>query len=302
MNKMGKKILNIKIILVVNLFIWNSTFGQINIINLKPSDSCCTSFYKDGQIKSFFLKEQFVTRGYSQGMWIFYDSVCDRTKQSQNIISNIAKDNNSDIEILHYRDSIAVLYENNFKLAIYKDRKQVEILLHKCNNTGLLLEYNDKSRINRFLVHRLVDGRYQNEEYYSDLYFNSVSLDKKFEFRLADNIYLSVDFYSNFYIKSIHYVLQESNDIFVIYFYSENRPNKYGHYNTQIGRTGKWYTYYENGKLQSEGEYSGSKFEYDKEYDVRKNNKWIYYTVQGCIEKEEFWDNGKLIKTDFFDN
>lgn len=289
--------------LAVNLLASVSSFGQLNISSLKPKDSCCTAFYKDGQIKRFFLKEQFAIRGYSQGIWINFDSVCNRLKQSQNIVSQTLEDNNSNVKVLHYKDSVAILYEDNFRLPIYRDLKQLEIILHNCNNTGLLLEYDEKALTKRFLIFKLVNGRYQNEKYYSNLYFNSISLENNFQFRLPNDDYITVDFYKNYYIKSIRYSSQKNNTMFSISFHLGNKPNEYGYYNSEKGRFGKWYTYYENGKLQSEGEYSGSKFKYDekykehKEYDINKDGEWIYYTQKGCIEKEEFWKSGKLVQS-----
>src|SRR5690606_31201398 len=200
----------------------------------------------------------------------------------------VTENNNWRTSIYHYRDSVALLYEDRFKLKIYEGKQVFQLILHNYDNLGLYIDYNEDLSVNRLLIHKVRDGKYENDKYYTDLNFNRISLDKKHEFRLPDDNLLRVEFSKNLYIKRLMYFHDTKGEqkVFAMNFYEENRPKEYGNIDLKKGRVGKWYTYYKNGKLESEGTYSGSTLKDDVESDLKKEGKWIYYTLWGCIDYE----------------
>ena len=70
-------------------------------------------------------------------------------------------------------------------------------------------------------------------------------------------------------------------------FYCDGGLKNKGEYilGTDI-KTGKWRTYFSNGKLESEGEYKNGK----------KIGTWIYYHETGQFREEKIFKNGRILK------
>lgn len=285
-----------KILLAIITLVASESIAQVNLHTLKANDTCCSRYYKDGQLKYFELNNQYLTHRDGMYMEVYLDSVCDIDKQEQSIKKNVVEDNNWRRSIFHYKDSISIYFLDRFKLPIYKNKNCFGIILHNYGNLGLYVEYNNDLLVNRFSVQKVVEGKYNNEIYYSDLYFNLTSLEKSFSFTTVNNNYLYLDFSTKFFLKELRYFYNHNGNDMVLWvnFFDKNKPKEYGNIDSVKGRTGKWYSYYENGKLKSEGEYSGSKFKRDEEFDIKKTGKWIYYTNEGCIDYQEIWEDGIL--------
>ena len=278
-------------------------YSQVKLNDIKSTDTINTKFYKNGQIKSFVLKKQFLTNRHGEKMTVFLDSTCKNTKQ-QKIIKNETIDlSNWDNLIEHYNDSITLFnryyrYYRNPKLDNVKNDFSVKINSRDCPQVSITVSIDKDSLVKRVLISKNFANSYTTEKYYNDLYFKSISLEKHFDYIIENNNYLTVDFYRKSFIKEIkyQYISGEKIKIKLIKFYLNNKPKEYGHYYNTSGRTGIWYTYYENGRVSSEGEYFGSEFDSNgNEINIKKTGKWIYYTKQGCVEKEEVWDKGVLI-------
>ena len=178
--------------------------------------------------------------------------------------------------------------DNYYSIILNCKRKPIEIYF----------KYDKDSLVNRIVVSKIDSTSYKTyRTYLAQDYKIATSFVGDFIYQSDNNFSLHISFIDKF---NMNYVVYRESEVFSVYvkFLKNNIPNIYGHYNLK-GRTGIWYTYYENGRLSSEGEYSGSDFDSNgNEINIKKTGKWVYYTNQGCVEKEEIWDNGKLISPD----
>lgn len=125
--------------------------------------------------------------------------------------------------------------------------------------------------------------------------------------------------YSNGYLGNLLYFKLNKLDSLFITYYKNGHMMFTGNYK-EDARTGLWKEYYENGKLKSEGSYCGDidpiivtyynvdslKNEYPTlledtiivNYTLDfKSGTWKYYNEETKLIREEFYEKGKLIKT-----
>ncbi len=64
---------------------------------------------------------------------------------------------------------------------------------------------------------------------------------------------------------------------------------------------GTWEEWYENGKVKVKGQYAERDPAYKGEYTLSKKvGTWKYYTEEGKLVKEEFYEDGTLVKTNSY--
>jgi hypothetical protein len=227
-------------------------------------------------------------------LFVRYDSICS-AKQKQKLI--YAESSND--KFLFFKDSLIIRNwnmnnsESHFRMQIYLKSK-------KYDNLTISIIYNRKNLLCSQLTISKPDSiSFDSSKIYVQNDFDDIKLTGSQRYNLANNRYISLEFNELNIIDNLHYFINNNEEL-VVKFSGFYIPKEYGFFrysnNIKQSRFGTWYTYFENSKLSSEGAYSGSKFEANgKEYDIKKTGKWVYYTKQGCIDKEETWDNGVLI-------
>ena len=282
-----------KNIVKILIFYCSHFYSQTNPVN--------TDYYKNGGIKHIFFKNDWIHPANTVD--VYYDSLCAKKDKSHRIIDSAKgwiKESrfflrDSTIILKHFGKTFNDLYGISFDIAIYEP-----------NHISIYLNITKDSLIDRIGVQRCKDDidfplrmgktllwtEYSKPTEIKEL--NPVLLDND----LGD---LIVSFYSKYFIKRIIYRrknFKNKNEFLntEYLFYNNNKIKQHGTYLFGFGRIGKWYTYYENGKLSSEGEYSGSEFGSNGiEFNIKKTGKWFYYSEKGCINKEEKWNNGVLV-------
>ena len=231
-------------------------------------------------------------------LFVQYDSICS-TKQKQKLI--YAESSND--KFLFFKDSLIIKnwdlhnsgyqYRNYFKMHIHLKSKLYD-------NLNISIIYNRENLLSIQLTISKPDSiSFGTSKIYFQNNFKDTKLTGSQTYKLDSNRYISLEFNELNIIDNLHYFINKNEEL-VVKFSGFYIPKEYGFFrysnNIKQSRFGIWYTYFENGKLSSEGAYSDSKFEANgKEYDIKKTGKWVYYTKQGCIDKEETWDNGILI-------
>jgi antitoxin component YwqK of YwqJK toxin-antitoxin module len=270
-------------------------------VKSQTKDTTQTSFYKDGQIMSYIIKSNYT---HNNNMYVLLDSICDKQRQKQRIIRQSTFDsNNWNNDMFYYKDSLMINYRYGFKRKPYIGITEFHLLFlsKEKKNIGIDIEFNKDSLVTRILIYKPKVNKLEIDKYYSDFNTNPTSMKANLQLIIDSDNSLNIEFLEKNILKNISYFHKDINDddnFFktIILFYKNNNPKEYGDFQKKIGRKGKWYTYYENGKLSSAGEYNGSVFDSNgNEVNNLKTGKWVYYTEQGCIDKEENWENGKLI-------
>jgi hypothetical protein len=267
-------------------------------IQLWDNDTIKTDFYDVNKniIKGFTYKKQFITKNTGEKMLVLFDSICENNSKKNRIIYGETTFD----KYYFYRDSLIIRnwnlrnstleHKKHFFLSIYLKSK-------KYKNLKISIYYNLKdSLIGRVVVAKPDSLNFYTKDYLSDIRFDETKLKSPFICNVLDNSFLNVYFNKNNFIEQLYYDINKEQ-ILHITFQKFYIPKEYGfRKSTNNERIGVWYTYYQNGKVSSEGEYSGSEFDSNgNEINIKKTGKWIYYTEQGCIEKEEVWSNGVLI-------
>ncbi|SHF34554.1 hypothetical protein SAMN05444377_10720 [Flavobacterium fontis] len=260
-----------------------------------------TSFYEDGQIKSYILKSNYT---HNENMYVLFDSICDKKKQKQRIVRQCTFDsNNWNNDMYYYKDSLMVYYRYGFKRkpSIGLTEYNILFLSKEKKSIGIDIEFNKDSLISRVLIYKPKHKKLEIDKIYSDFHTDPIAMKGSYLLIIDDETSIEINFLKKNIIKNISYysdLTSDDNDFLRTYvlFHENNKPKEYGDFRYKVGRVGKWYTYYVNGQLESEGEYCGSEIDYNgNEFNLKKDGKWTYYTQQGCIDKEENWDKGKLI-------
>ncbi len=279
-----------------SLLFFNFNYCQFKLIN---SDTINTDFYgnKKEIIKSFKYRRQFTTTQTGEPLVLFLDSICNTHKQKQKVIYGESYNK----KYSFYRDSL-IIRNWNLRDSPIKNKNYFEINIYlkskEYDNLGISIMYNRNDTLSRrLLIFKPDPVSFYCAKYISDTNFEDSKLLSSSGYKITDNSGLYLYFNKKNSIEKLEYTLDDKR-LLCIKFFGFYIPIEYGfrNYNDKMSRIGTWYTYFENGKLSSEGEYCGSKFEANgKEYDIKKTGKWVYYTNQGCIDKEETWDNGVLI-------
>jgi hypothetical protein len=271
-----------------------------------PKDLTGTLYFKDGQIREkIYYREYFSTNGGK--LRILYDSVCDIIKQKQREIIHYTSDNNWDLKREYFKDSLVRIHHYNLKNQ-NTGSSSVEVLFNLKEKAPLSLSFliDKDSLVYSFYITEPNEFDYNSKRtFFSQDFDKPISLTNDFNLKIDNERDLFVKFIDKSFIKYLIYSWKKKLDNEIIdintfiSFYKFNQPKEYGYYYPPFGRKGMWYTYYEDGNLCTEGEYSGS--EYDKfgmnEINIKKTGNWIYYSKDGCIEKEEYWENGVLISS-----
>jgi len=291
-----------KAILTFFLFLSVTCFSQRTGIQGKTDK---VNYYKDRQISYVEYKHEYLSTN-GKSVFIYYDSVCSKTQKQRVTRHYIHFDDGHSIKRNYYYDSLVTINRDS---RIYTERKngvRDSIILNMDNNyysvildgkvnpLQISFSYDKDSLVNSLYISKPDSISYKNAKIYLAQKYNiPTSFQDEFTYHSDDKFSLLINFIDKFRMDFLIYYLNDYK-IYVT-FYKDNSPKDYGYY-TNLGRTGTWYRYRENGKLLSKGEYSGSKFnEYGTEYDVKKTGKWLYYNKYGCVEKEEEWNNGVLL-------
>ncbi|SHF34026.1 hypothetical protein SAMN05444377_1074 [Flavobacterium fontis] len=276
------------------IFLFNYSFSQIKLIN---KDTLKTEYFNCNPkiIKSFVYKKQYMTMPYhGQELFVEYDSVCS-TKQKQKLIY---AETYSD-KFRFFKDSLIIRNWNMNNSEIYF-RMHIYLKSKKYDNLLISTIYNRENLLCKVLTVAKPDSiSFDYSKIYVHNEFKETKLTGSQTYNLGNDRYVDLEFNEKNYIEKLRYFITKNEEL-VVTFSNFYIPKEYGFFrylnNIKQSRFGTWYTYFENGKLSSEGEYSSSKFEPNgKEYDIRKTGKWIYYTENGCIDREEIWDDGVLI-------
>ncbi len=257
-------------------------------------------YYKNGQVKEILGIDRLST--YGAKLRVLYDSVCNYTIGDKLFEKeHITGDVNGNYSRRYYKDSLVIvrMISNTYD----KDKifTQIYFNLKKDKPVEIFFLATRDSLVTKLQIGQPTKNTYSTARSFDYKEFKTPTSLSNLELT-SDNRYFRISFYEKYYINEIVYKwLKDDNKDSVrgtyISFYKGNLPKEYGQYIPPIGRMGKWYTYHKNGKLASEGNYCGNKVDKSgNEYDIKKIGHWIYYSNEGCIEKEETWDNGVLIE------
>ncbi len=94
-----------------------------------------------------------------------------------------------------------------------------------------------------------------------------------------------ITYYPNTKIRSI--VNYSNNRIIGIEWYNENGEQIFK--DTYINGTGKWKVFWDNGKINEEGQY----------LNYSKNGEWKNYDINGNLERTKIYKNGGIIKSNW---
>lgn len=278
-----------KITLYILLLFVSNFYSQTH-----PIDS---TFY-DGTIKSIRFKNDWVYKANTVD--VYYASIC-RDKSKTLRIADSAKGWIKEARHF-YRDSTFVVKDFGKSFA---ELGGVTFIIesYEAKHLSIYLKITKDSLIDRVAIQRSSDNldfpyRKGKTIYWLDLNIpTEISELQPVNLDVPDGS-ISMKFYRKYFVKEIRYsrCKDKRNFLHTVYqFYIDNKLKQQGTYLVGFGRKGKWYSYYENGRLFSEGEYDGSVFnERGEEISSKKNKKWVYYTEDGCIEKEEIWQKGLL--------
>ncbi len=283
-----------KILLYIVLLISSFCYSQIKLIN---SDTTKTKYYnyKNRAIKSFTYKKQYVTSQTGESMYVLLDSVC-KPSQPQRIIFAESLNRN----YFYYPDSLIIRNWNLHSTPIEnKNYFKLDILLKSKNfkNLGISFMYNRKDSLcTRIQVTKPDSLTYYTREVYFDMSFHDTKLKPNLSYKINNNSFLDIYINDKNFVKELFYEIDDHKTLKITFtgFYI---PHEYGFIDTQNRkRFGNWFSYHDNGKLSSIGSYSGNDFDTKgNEINIKKTGKWIYFNRQGCIDKEENWQDGKLI-------
>jgi antitoxin component YwqK of YwqJK toxin-antitoxin module len=264
-----------------------------------PVDS---TFYSNGAVKSVFFKNDWVHK--SNTVDVYYDLLCDN-KEKNIRVADSAKGWIKEARRF-YKDSTFIL--QNFG-GTFSELKGISFHLesYELNHISIYFGIEKDSLINKVSVKRSADNADFPLRTYKTLcwmeYKKPTEIKELSPIHLDDEYSaLGIKFYNKYFVEEIIYSRPDykNKNRFLntqYLFYLDNKMKQQGTYLVGYGRTGRWYVYYENGRVSTTGDYCGSEFDSKgQEIGTKKTGKWIYYTKQGCVEREENWDNGVLIK------
>ncbi len=287
-------------LLIFLLMSFGILYGQYNE-HTQPKDTI--TYYKNGQPR--WVSGIDNLSSYNGKLSLYYDSICDYKNKAEKLFArrHMVIDPNGRYIRTYYRDSLVRIFQEQ-SFTYFKDeiRYHIYMNLNKMPLTVFIQATKKDTLATKFSISEPDTLKYRVHKMFDYKQFNIPTEFDNLELNRKDR-FVRISFYDKVFMKEILYKWLKDEDGKVLggtylSFYRGNFPKEYGHYQPPHGRMGMWYTYYKNGLLKSEGEYSGSKFDdFGNEIHLRKTGKWIYYSKKGCVENVEIWNDGKLIET-----